>query len=204
MALGRLAATLAVAGALAGCGGSGYEYVANRREGVYFKVPDDWRVFGNEELLDPDEAGGGRWVRGFDAARVPDPDRVFVVASETPRGFAEVRPLGAAEREDVSLVSLRKVGFGEIDPLEFAQQNPEELRILEYDDVVLDDARGTHLRVAAEDQDGVGIVIDQTVLVDDATSTRYWFTVGCTEACWDAHEDEIEEVVDSWTLETRS
>jgi hypothetical protein len=39
------------------------------------------------------------------------------------------------------------------------------------------------------------------VLVDKATRKRYLLNIGCSEACWDAHHDEMEAVIDSWTLE---
>lgn len=209
MTVRRRAALLVVAAALAACGGSGYEYVANRQEGVFFKVPDDWRVFDTDELYEADDAAG-RWARGFDAAPVPDPQRVFLVASDAPRGLAEVRTLSQPERQQVSLRWLRSVGFGTdadgtpVDPLVLAQQNPDGLEILRYEELVLDDGRGLRLRVEGASSDGVDVVIDQTVLVDHATSKQYLFTVGCTEACWDAHGGEIEEVIDSWTLDATS
>jgi len=206
MPVRRLPALVVLAAVLAACGGSGYAYVANRREGVFFKVPDEWRVFETDELLDA-EAAAGRWVRGFDAAAVPDPDRVFVVQSTTPRGFAEVRALSASERQRVSLTTLRATGFGAteegepIDPLLYAEQNPDELRILDYEELVLDDARGVRLRIRATDRDGTVVILDQRVLVDDATSTRFLFTIGCTDECWEAHGDQMEEVLESWTLQ---
>jgi hypothetical protein len=174
MSLRRLLALVTAVVALASCGGSGYDYVANRKEGVFFKVPDDWRVFETDELLEPEEAVGS-WVRGFDAAAVPSPERVFAVGSSTPRGFAEVRVLSQAERQQTSLTSLRALGFGTdddgdpLDPFVFAEENPDKLRILDYDELVVDGARGIRLRFSAVGADGVEFTLDQTVLVDHST-----------------------------------
>jgi hypothetical protein len=207
LGLAALLVTLA-----AGCTGSGYSYHANKDEKLYFKVPDDWTVFDTGDLVgDPEAAGASRaWLRGFVGGERGTTDAVWSITYEQPRGFVEVRPLEVLERDEVSLATLRGLGFGSdpttggpVDPFTYAEQHPDELTILGYEDVALDGgAHGVHLRIAITPK-GTDrhAVVDQTVLVDKATTKQYVLNLGCSETCWDAHHNEIQEVIDSWTLE---
>lgn len=203
--------TVAVALGAAGCAGSGYSYHANRSEKVFFKLPDDWTVFDTTDFLDAGEAADGMWVRGFAAGDRASVDSVFAITSEQPRGYVEVVALEGNERDGLSLATLRGTNFGTdeagnpIDPIAFARDNPGgPLQILGYDDeVVLDHGpHGVHIRVAVTPGGSdVTAIIDQTVLVDKATTKRYVLNIGCSAACFEAHEKEILEVIESWTLE---
>jgi len=205
---GRRAILVAAAATLlaAGCAGSGYTYQANKKEQLYFKLPDDWTVFDTNDLL-PETQGesSGGWVRGFAGGTRPTPDAVRAIAHTEPRGYVEVQKLSVMERDGLSLATLRGTNFG-TDPLQFAQDNPDgPLEILDYDDVVLDGGpHGVHIRVAITPEgEDVTAIIDQTVLVDKATTTRYVLSIGCNSACWDEHHGEIEEVIKSWTLDQK-
>jgi hypothetical protein len=209
--LARSVAAAAAALAVAGCAGSGYTYHSNRAEQLYFKVPDDWTVFDTADILEGEEVEG-TWVRGFAAGDEPSTDAVFSIMANEPRGYVEVLHLGFMERDELSIATMRGTNFGTdmsgnpIDPLVFAQENPDgPLQILDYDDhVVLDHGpHGVHLRVAVTpDGSDTTAIIDQTVLVDSATQRRYVLSIGCDARCFEEHEHEIEEVIDSWTLES--
>ncbi|MGH9182907.1 MAG: hypothetical protein ACRDZ9_03670 [Acidimicrobiales bacterium] len=209
---------LAVALTLAACGGSEFTYVANREEQVFFKIPEDWGLFEEGEVIIPNEnvtavqAAELRdrvWLRGFDGSERPSAGNVLLRSANDPRGYAEVRLLAPDERESVSLVELRRSGFpldsetGEpIDPIAFQAQNPGgPVRILHYeDDIVLEN--GSHgTRVTALLDDDSPSVFDQFTFVDAATTRRYIFTIGCSIECWTQNEGLIAEIADSWTLE---
>ena len=219
-------ALLVAALSLTACG-SEYHYVSNRDSGAYFKVPDHWEVYGTGELMrsedqflsddEVDDRTPSVWLRGFDAAEEPSPDHVLDATATSPRGYAEVRALSETERDGLDYGALRRSGFplhdpstGEaVDPLEFAAQDPDGvITVLDYEDegslgsLELDEGlRGVRIvtRIALEDQEPV--VLEQVSVVDAATRRHYSFTVGCTERCWDANEDVIREIADSWTLE---
>jgi hypothetical protein len=207
-----LAAVTAMA--VAGCGGSGYTYHANQDEQLFFKLPETWTVFDTDDFT---EAGAddspGLWRRGFVAGADPTIDEVFSITSEQPRGYVEVLPLDVMARDTLSLATLRGANLGTdgegnpLDPLVYAQENPNgEIQILGYDDNVVYDngPHGVHIRVAVTPQDSTTTaIIDQTALVDAATSRRYVLSIGCSSSCFDRYEDEIEEVIESWTLEAR-
>ena len=201
-----LATALGLA-ALAGCGDSGYDYVANKSEKVYFKLPEDWTVFGNRDLVEEPELSRA-WITGFVGESEATVEGVFSLTSEVPRGYVEILELIGDEREELSLTTLRAANLpndldgNPIDPLAFAQENPEgPITILGYDEVVLDHgAHGVHLRVAIVEP-GFDAIIDQTVLVDPATTKRYVLSIGCAVECFESNEKQIEEVIESWTLE---
>jgi hypothetical protein len=227
----RLAAVALLATALvvAGCG-SDYRYVSNRKAGAFFKVPDSWHLYEEEDLLraeddsisEEDLAGleGRLWLRGFDAADDPAPEHVVDVSAGSPRGYAEVRQLTGSERDALDYGAMRRTGFplqdpntGQaMDPLVYADENPDgPVTVLEYDDdgtlgelELGDGLRGMRLvtRIALEDEDP--LILEQVTVVDADTRQRYSFSVGCTEDCWDANEDVIRVIADSWTLEEAS
>jgi hypothetical protein len=213
MASRRLAAALVVLAVSAGCAGSGYSYLSNREENLYFKVPDDWTVFTTKDLVEGAEDGNTRtWVRGFAAGQRPTIDNVFTIMSELPRGYVEVLRLEPDERDTIDLATLRGTNFGSdqatgepIDPLVYEQQHPDgPLTVLGYDDnVVLSHGpHGVHIRVAiAADGTNDAAIVDQTVLVDKATTKRYVLSIGCSAKCFKANKKVIQEVIESWTLE---
>lgn len=208
----NLAMAAIVAVTVAGCGGSGYTYHSNQDEQVFFKLPDSWTVFDNDDFT---AAGAneepGLWRRGFSAGRAPTIEEVLAIASDEPRGYVEISPLDVSERDTMNLAVLRGANLGTdaagnpLDPIEYAEENPNgEIQILGYDDSIVYDhgAHGVHIRVAITPNgaDSTGI-IDQTALIDAATSRRYLLSIGCSVQCFDEHETEIQEVIESWTLE---
>ena len=210
----RLAAVALALALAAGCGGSGYSYLANKKEKLYFKVPDDWTVFDTRDLLEGGDPPSGTWVRGFVAGDEPTIDSVFAIASDVPRGYVEVLTLDPSERDTLNLAALRGTNFGAdqttgepIDPLVYAQEHPSgPLQVLGYDDnVVLSKGpHGVHIRVAITPTGGnLPAIVDQTVLVDKATTKRYVLSIGCSPKCFEEHKDQIEEVIKSWTLEAK-
>jgi hypothetical protein len=202
-----LSLTLVGALSLAACGRSDYEYVSNRSERVYFKIPRNWSVFDAKALLDKEPAGG--WVRGFAAAGDAKPEQVFSIDSPFPRGYAYVLPLSDAARDTLSFATLRSTNFGTdaqgnaVDPLAYVAANPDGgLTIETYEELNRDHVRGIHIRLRLDDG-GVTEVVDQTVMVDSRTSRTYLLTLGCRLTCWQAHEKEMKEVIASWTVKDR-
>jgi hypothetical protein len=196
--------------ALLGCAGSGYTYVAEEEFGVYFRVPDQFAVFGADEVL-PAVAGdvpadtaaaleAQQWAVSFDASDNPRVD-AFITQVREPAdslaGFARVRALTEQERLGHSLNSLRN----ELIPSEqLAQQGG--LRVLGAEEVSQDGGQGLHLTFALTLADGT-LIIDQTALVDPATRRVYLLALGCSSSCYEASKDEIAAIRGSWTIEER-
>jgi hypothetical protein len=217
----RHGVTAAVTGlALAACGGSGYHYVANPDEGAYFKVPEEWTLFDEADILEPREGlspadaaalQSRLWLRGFDAAGEPSPENVFSEGSATPRGYAQVLTLTREERDSIDAVALRSSGFPTdpetmqpIDPVEYAEDQDGPIRLLELDETVVKPGGRHGARVTAYVEGDPPYVFSHTTLVDATTTRLYIFTVGCNVTCWEANQDLLLEIADSWTLEETS
>jgi hypothetical protein len=204
------AVALCVLLTFSGCAGSGYTYVAEEQLGVYFRVPEQYTVFGAEEVqqvvagdLPAENAGqlqAQQWAVSFDASDSPRVD-AFLTQVRKPvdslAGFARVRALDERERLGYSLNSLRN----ELIPSEELQQGGR-LRILGVEEVSQDGGQGLHLAFALELADGT-LIIDQTALVDPATRRVYLLALGCSSRCYEASRDDIAAIRDSWTIEER-
>jgi hypothetical protein len=209
--LGRGVLTALGVALLGACATSGYTYVANDDLGAYFRVPDTYQVYDNDEVMEPlladvseDVAAAVReqqWVVAFDANEEPAVDR-FVAQitdpSEAVAGYARVRTLGQEERLSYSLQSLRN----ELIPADQAAALGERLEVLNVEEVSQDGARGLKLTFSVQVSDGT-LVFDQMSLVDDATSRVYLLALGCSSACYDASRDDIAAITESWTIEER-
>jgi hypothetical protein len=210
----RVALGLGLVGlAAAACAGSGYEFVQNDEHGVYARVPDDWAVYDNDEVLEAltgDESGGSDvlepsvWSSGFDAGDDPSPERVIQPGADSPRGFVQIRRLNPQQRNQVNLSTLRGFVIGG-DPL---AANPlggsgNRARVLEEEPVEFDGGyHGLHTVFAVPPASGDVVIIDQTALLDSTSSTLFLLVVSCDEDCYfETNHDEITDIVDSWTIE---
>lgn len=196
---------------LAGCGGSGYQFVENDDLGVYAKLPDDWAVYDEEDLVEftaddeisPEELErrtAGLWFRGFDAS--DEPSVQFDPTTGTPSGFVRVHPLSASQREQANLTMLRMLPTEGAIPISVSGEATPGVQVLLDEPAEFDGGyHGVHSVVALGRGDDV-VMLDQTVLLDSTGSTAYMFMVGCDRHCYlDTHADEIEALVDSWTIQ---
>jgi hypothetical protein len=200
----------------AGCGGSGYQYVENGELGVYAKVPDDWTMYDEEDLLvvlaaSEEEAAAEEaptelnlqsitdrmWFRGFDGGEDPDRAEMLQFTGSEPRGAVMVQQLTVAQREQMNVMGMR--GFS---PLDMRPETTGRFRLLDENAVEFDGGyHGIHTVYAEQLEDGLAIV-DQTILLDATSSTLYRFVVGCNQDCYmETHTDEIQAIVDSWTIQ---
>lgn len=204
----RIATTAAVLAAVvlvAGCADSGFNYVKSSKDKTYFKVPDRWTLFDEQQLLEGlgDELTEAEreaeleqsWRVVFDAAPRPSLRHLGAPDAGHPVGLAVVRNLDFDTADAVSLAALRNY-FYDVDTA--VQDGTGEF--LEYEELALDGGfRGSHV-VASLDVSGERMTIDQTILLDQGTTKLYGLLVSCSVACYDEHEGQISGVVDSWTV----
>lgn len=210
---------LALAALVGACGRSGFQYVHNDQVNAYFKVPDDWTLFSEREILglsaipipplERQRLLARTWMRGFDASPRPSPLNVVDVDGPHPRGYAQVRALTDEERSAISLSDLRSLGLGGLlernpDPIKEVQDNPHgPVEILSSQDVVF--PGGTHgirMEVAADTPSGRVVVVDYTAVVDAETRLLYLFVIGCQERCYfnADNQSQIKTIADSWMI----
>jgi hypothetical protein len=197
------AAVVASAVALAGCAGTGYHYVKSSEDHTYFKVPDSWKLYSQQDLLDhspltkdeKDKQLATSWLTVFDAS--PKPSIAHVTGSKPafPIGKAIVLHLSDADNDQVSLTSLRNLFFTVDDAV-----NANAATVLTYDPVNLDGGfHGAHL-IVRYTQKNTSITLNQIAVLDQQTHKIYALAVSCTSECYDKQQSKIEKVVASWTV----
>jgi hypothetical protein len=200
-----MTAVVAAAVFVAGCGDSGFHYVKSSSDRTYFKVPDRWTLFDEDEIVEGlgeelteeqrDSELSRAWQVAFDADPKPSIKHLANSGANHPLGFAEVRPLSAETADTTSLQSMRNY-FVDVDT---ALEN-DTVEILEYEDLSLEGGfRGLHMVANFVGETGT-TTFDQTILVDQSTSKVYALVVRCSSVCYERNEGDIKGVVDSWTV----
>ena len=204
----RVAGWLAVAAvALAGCAGSGYQYVKSSSSNAYFKVPKEWKVYekdqilgASEEKLSQTEASNLRFVAIFDGDPNPSLQHELTTARH-PFGLVRVRELTLEERDSFSLSTLRNEVV-RIDDILENELGDVELVEEPKSIVKKKGLAGARLVYTVNGPDG-SFTVDQTGLVDPGTHVVYFFIVGCETKCFSENRRLISEVADSWTIKER-
>ncbi|HEY5888495.1 MAG TPA: hypothetical protein VIT24_12245 [Acidimicrobiales bacterium] len=198
---------------LAACGGSGYEYVSNDEAGIFFKVPDDWSVID----VDTDDGTLGRpgvpldWVRVVDSSSAPTVTNYRTPVPADPVGIAVVEPVEtASQRDALSLEMLRTYALSgyvaetdaPVDPLALNQEADGPLEMIDGYDINLDGGfHGQRIVFDLEIEPGQVVTIDQTALVDPETTEVYRLLIKCEAHCYADRRAEIDDIVDSWTID---
>ena len=190
---------------VAGCS-SQYHYVKSSSDRTYFKVPSKWTLFDEKDILN----GMGsnltdaqrqheldeNWRVAFDAAPKPTLRHLGATNAKDPAGIAVVRTLDFDSADSLSLSSLRNYFFD----VDTALQD-QTGEVVSYDELQLNGGfHGSHLVANLTMSDGKAMTIDQTVLVDAATTKLYALLVSCSSTCYDRNSGDIKKVVDSWTV----
>jgi hypothetical protein len=197
----------------ASCGGSGYEYVSNDEAGIFFKVPDDWSVID----VDTDDGTLGRpgvpldWVRVVDSSSAPAVTNYRTPVPADPVGIAVVEPVEtASQRDGLSLEMLRTYALSgyvaetdtPVDPLVLNQEADGPLEMIDGYDINLDGGfHGQRIVFDLEIEPGQVVTIDQTALVDAETTEVYRLLIKCEAHCYADRRAEIDDIVDSWTID---
>jgi hypothetical protein len=209
-ALGRVRSTavvLLVAAplVLAACAGSGYHYVKSSENKTYFKVPDSWRLYDQNSVLDAlkgtlskDEIQQRRdtsWTTVFDAN--PDPSLNHVASHQPsyPIGRAVVQPLSPEASDGASLQSLRNIFFDVDTGLDNGSATVKLYQSVE----LAGGFHGSHLVANITGKSGT-VTFNQIAVFDQGTSKVYAISIYCTTACYDKYESKINTVIDSWTV----
>src|SRR5262245_26074394 len=136
---------------LTACAGTGYHYVKSSSDKTYFKVPDSWKLYDENSVLDAlkgalskDELNERRdttWTTVFDANPSPSINHLASKAPSYPLGRAVVQPLSVDSADTASLQSLRNIFFDVDDALQKGTAH-----VTTYEPVELDGGfHGSHL-----------------------------------------------------------
>lgn len=194
---------------LAACTSS-YTYIKNSSVKTYFKVPNNWQVFDENQIfrsqisgLSPQGEAAAKasvWMVAFDANPKPSLSHLFSGGSPYPQGFAQVRQLSDEQKDSISLGSIRNTVF----PLNQLQvEDPTSVEFLRSEDLVLDGGiHGNRITFNVRLGDTF-YTVNQTGLLNPQTSLLYLFVVGCEARCYLNHKRTIDEIVKSWTVKER-
>ena len=189
--LGLIAAILA-----SGCGRSGYQYVENRDDTVFLKIPDDWEIVAEGVVnyaITPDDnpqrlpgENVVPWRAVFNAA--PDGE---AASFDHVSGFVEVQPVDRRMRADLSLLAFFPPEVSNV---------TEGVEVVRHDLVTAGEASGHRIAWTRLMEDGREIMGDRLVMTDDLNRVIYTVGVGCSIGCYDANAASIDEVMRTFTV----
>jgi hypothetical protein len=208
--LRTLAIICAVALPLAGCGQVSKKYAGSSNQGVFFAVPNSWKLISekdlnhNESLAHPESAKERLALVNWQEAYTPDSklkakDVTSLVAPTSPIAYVRVRGLTSSEIQDVSYNVLRDL----LVPLSswengVATSIPNH-NVISDDEAVQKNARGIHAVFEFENE-GVKQTINQTALLSQDHRKLIILFLRCTSACYAKNQKAIENIVTSFTV----
>ena len=209
----RVAATVTAAGLLAACGsaagGGDSRTYTDPDDLALLAVPSDWNLYEYPELtaVDPLPFTGDRdgldfpavTSTGFDGSPVRDVGNLSadLAVADYPIGSMSVRTIGPDERDFVSRFLLTQ----SVVPY---RSYPQPQEITKEDFSFGQGYDGVRVLVAFGGADGSGTGVAYLISVTDPADERLYSVVaGCSRECFIENQDTIEDVVDSWLINTR-
>lgn len=194
---------------LAGCAGPSWTYVSNSADKTYLKVPTTWHQVDPAALRGKlgiaSNQAGAMWTTAYDASPTPSVDHLFGVTTAAPIVFVFVRSLPESARGQYSLDRLRDL----INPVSpgaqqaAAMTSPADGQVTTISDMVLSPGtgvHGVHVVYGKQSPGGTPQVYDQTDYVNDDASMLYLFVAQCSLQCYQQRQQEITNVVSSFTV----
>lgn len=219
-----LAVVLACTVMVAACGQSDTRFVANKRLGVFLKVPAGWTELSQQDLrplytVDGKEPSGDAlaqlesisWEKAWDSSPNPGIGHFVLGEANAPVVRTYARTLLPKEHDKVSLDSLRDVVVGSYsqsyaDYLDIVRQ-PGTASFVNADFEPLQDTEltpkgffGVRTIFKVRTTDGGLYDLAQVALVDQARTHLYLLLVHCSDACFLQNQAPILDVVNSFTV----
>jgi hypothetical protein len=204
---GALAVLVAAVVVAAACGAPKYHYVKSSADRTYVRVPHDWTLFDEEQLVSRlDESPEAKeqykrltWSVAFDAAPRPSLDNVMSLSvSDYPVGIVQVRTLLPEQRDQFSLSALRSVLL-DFDPL--ASDHQADVEVLESRDVERPGGlHGNELLINIKNPEGGVLKWRQIALVDSGVRKVHVLAIRCDADCYARNQKVIDQVVSSWKV----
>lgn len=204
---GALAVLVAAVVVAAACGAPKYHYVKSSADRTYVRVPHDWTLFDEEQLVSRlDESPEAKeqykrltWSVAFDAAPRPSLDNVMSLSvSDYPVGIVQVRTLLPEQRDQFSLSALRSVLL-DFDPL--ASDHQADVEVLESRDVERPGGlHGNELLINIKNPEGGVLKWRQIALVDSGVRKVHVLAIRCDAGCYARNQKVIDHVVSSWKV----
>lgn len=173
------------------------------------RLPDGWNLYLPEDLTGLESVPFVNSVQGlefpplslvgFDAAPVKGAGNLSVplVQADYPIGVATVRSIGPVQRDFVSRFVLTEA----VVPY---RSLPNSRELLKEDFSFGRGYDGVRVLVVFSDEVGREFGVAYLISVTDPADSRMYSVVaGCSRDCFIQYQDAIEQVVDSWMVNTR-
>ena len=190
--------------ALAACAAPDHTFVSSPDADLVLRLPRSWSAVRNESSSDSNTGQpDGGWNAVFDAAREPDAKHVDLSSSvKEPVAYARVTVLDSDTASGMNGDKLRDIllPFTATARAQVAADPRAKTfqQISDYD-VRSAVASGVHV-VYSYDLGHGREVFDQIAMVGSKSNRVYLLVVRCDQACYDAHKNEIADVVSSFTV----
>lgn len=207
--LGAVLSTVLLGLVLGACDDPQLEYVRSGEvQGsdatAFFKLPADWKLFDQDYVIadrgdslsqqEIDRVKATQWVVVFDAAPKPALDNLSPDAPH-PTGFAQVRFVESQAEYDLD--ALRN----EVFPLDRLGQR-DDFELIRDEDLTLP-GRVEGFRVTfSYDEADKSATVDLLSALDPRTNVIYILVISCETACYEREKGAIEDILDSWTVES--
>jgi hypothetical protein len=205
--------TLGVAAVLliSACTGSGYHYLKNSEDGsgTYFKVPDGWKIYDEDEFFKTRDLSPVRsrlvrdtsWTVAFDASSKPSLKHYDQLVTNQPFGLARVREIDPEERSTFSIESMRNI----VIPVDSLSEQGAEVEVLRMDEFTESGGfRGLRFTFNVQPpEEKQFVTFDQVTIVDADTKELHVLFISCSARCYEREKGTIDTVMESWTVKER-
>ncbi len=205
---------ISLAMVLSGCAQPSQKYAADKRDGVYFTVPRDWKLIPQSaisarEALSTatgaaDRLAAVKWQEAYSpSTSITAKDVLSLATTKVPVVYVRVRSLLAEEINAVSYNSLRDIivplttwasGTDATAPIFTVADDSEDVQKI---------ARGVHTQFTFTNTVGktsTQQTIDQTALVSNDRSTIYVLIVRCSNTCFEKNRKVLTKISQSFTV----
>lgn len=205
----HLSILISVAFLLTGCTSS-MLYAKDKKDGVYFTLPNGWKKISQSELAAREaqsKSNGAAerlalvsWQEAYSESGELKPDDIYSLkAPKSPMVYARVRNLNIDEVQSVSYNSLRDI----IVPLtDWINKSTAEHQFSLSDDfeVVQKNSRGVRSIYSFAGADGIEQTVDQTAIVSNDRSKIYVLLVRAKAKAFREKSKELTKIADSFTI----
>jgi hypothetical protein len=203
-----LAGVLTMVG-LSGCGTPAYTYVADSAAGTYYKVPAQWHPISQKEidalLQSTGGSSAGIWSTAFDGGTGPNANHVLAGNLSQPFAFAEVLSLNPTASNELSYNMLRDFMLPVTSNTrsQDAQSGFPLTGFRQLRDQTIAGHQGVHgVRETFQYTfpGGAANTFDEDVLTNADQTVVYLLMVHCTNTCFTQNQNDIDTVMNSFTV----
>lgn len=186
------------------------QYEGSKSDGAFFTVPNGWQKVDGAALNKVEAQNANQdeldrlsmvtYQAGFTKAKKIDPKDIFLLEpTKDPVLYVRIRDLFPEERNAISLNTLRNLVLPITDYLDGTIPNDRKFEL--YDDQEINEVGGRGVSLLYSfDYNGVNETVNQVALMSNDQNKIYVFIIRCSTECYNKNIDEIDEIVNSFTV----